>query len=327
MLVRGHLTVRFARAKLKAMSTVIPTGRFAPTPSGEMHAGNLLCALLAYLSVKSKGGRFLVRVEDLDADRCPRSAADKILATLDKLGLSGDEPPIFQSERGEIYRNKQEELAKKARIYPCFCTRAQLHAAEAPRLSDGGIIYSGACRNLTAAEIEKLSKTRRPCLRVQVPDQEIGFCDKVAGKTVQNLKEGCGDFILRRSDGVFAYQFAVAVDDGESGVTEVVRGNDLLLSTPRQIWLMRLLGYAPPEYYHIPLVCDGFGRKLSKSEGDSAARLIESFPREKVLGFLAYCAGLTNGNRPATLDELTAGFSWDKVRKDKIYLDKDLLNF
>lgn len=309
------------------MSNAIPTGRFAPTPSGEMHAGNLLCALLAYLSVKSKGGRFLVRVEDLDAERCPRAAAEKILATLDKLGLSGDEPPLFQSERGDIYRARQEELAKKARIYPCFCTRAQLHATEAPRLSDGGIIYSGACRNLSAERIAELSKTRRPCLRVEVPDEEIGFFDLVAGKTVQNLKEDCGDFILRRSDGVFAYQFAVAVDDGESGVTEVVRGNDLLLSTPRQIWLMRLLGYEPPEYYHIPLVCDGAGRKLSKSEGDSAARLVESYPREKVLGFLAYCAGLLDKNRPATLNELTKTFSWDKVKKDKICLDKDLLNF
>lgn len=321
------MTQPFYRVKLKTMNTVIPTGRFAPTPSGEMHAGNLLCALLSYLSVKQKGGRFLVRIEDLDRERCPRSSAEKILETLDKLGLSGDEPPLWQSERGDIYRAKQEELAKNARVYPCFCTRSQLHAAEAPRLADGGIIYSGACRNLTAEKIAELSKTRRPCLRVEVPDEKIGFCDLIAGRTAQNLKEDCGDFILRRSDGVFAYQFAVAVDDGESGVTEVVRGNDLLLSTPRQIWLMRLLGYTPPEYCHIPLVCDGEGRKLSKSEGDSAAKLVESFPREKVLGFLAYCAGLLDKNRPATLDELTETFSWEKVKKDRILLDKNLLNF
>ncbi len=309
--------------KLNTMNKhVLPTGRFAPTPSGEMHAGNLLCALLAFLSVKSKGGKFLVRIEDLDKDRCPRSSAEKILATLDKLGLTSDEPIIWQSEREKAYAEKERELAKSARIYPCFCTRAQLHAAEAPRLQDGGVIYSGACRNLTAEQIQKLSATRRPCYRVQAPDEEISFDDIIAGETVQNLKEGCGDFILRRSDGVYAYQFAVAVDDGESGVTEVVRGNDLLLSTPRQIWIMRLLGYTPPAYCHIPLVCDGSGRKLSKSEGDSAARLVEKNPREKVLGLLAFSAGLIDGNRPATLDELTAGFSWDKVKKDKIYLDK-----
>lgn len=298
-----------------------PIGRFAPTPSGEMHAGNLLCALLAYLSVKSKGGKFLVRIEDLDKDRCPRASADKILATLDKLGLAGDEPPLWQSEREKVYAAKERELSEKVRIYPCFCTRAQLHAAEAPRLSDGGLIYSGACKNLTAEQIKKLAATRRPCLRVEVPDEDIAFTDTIAGYTVQNLKEGCGDFILRRSDGVYAYQFAVSVDDGESGVTEVVRGNDLTLSTPRQIWLMRLLGYAPPVYCHIPLVCDGSGRKLSKSEGDSAARLVDKYPSEKVLGLLAYSAGLIDSNRPASLDELTAGFSWDKVKKDNIYLD------
>ena len=324
------MTAAYVRAKLKITmenedEKTIPTGRFAPTPSGVMHAGNLLCALLAYLSVKSVGGRFLVRIEDLDTDRCPRAAAEKIIATLNALGLKSDEPPLWQSERDEVYRDKERELLKRARVYPCFCTRAQLHAAEAPRLSDGGVIYSGACRNLTAEQIEEKSASRRPCYRVEVPDEVIEFDDIIAGKTAQNLKEECGDFILRRSDGVYAYQFAVAVDDGESGVTEVVRGNDLLLSTPRQIWLMKLLGYKPPVYCHIPLVCDGTGRKLSKSEGDSAARLVESFPKERVLGFLAYSAGLIERNRAATLDELTECFSWDKVRKDKILLDKDLI--
>lgn len=303
----------------------IPTGRFAPTPSGEMHAGNLLCALLAYLSVKNAGGKFLVRIEDLDADRCPKSAAEKILDTLDKLGLKSDAPPLWQSERESVYRNKEQELNKKVNIYPCFCTRAQLHAAEAPRLSDGGVIYSGACRNLTDEQIQQKSAARKPCYRVEVPDGQISFIDKIAGETAQNLKEGCGDFILRRSDGVYAYQFAVAVDDGESGVTEVVRGNDLLFSTPRQIWLMRLLGYNIPDYYHIPLVCDGTGRKLSKSEGDSAARLVNSYSSERVLGFLAYSAGLIERSRAATLSELVECFSWDKVKKDKIILDKDIL--
>jgi len=310
---------------VKDSKRTVPTGRFAPTPSGEMHAGNLLCALLAYLSVKSKGGRFLVRIEDLDKDRCPRSSADKIIGVLNELGLTSDEPVIWQSGRASVYREKENELGRKTRVYPCFCTRAQLHAAEAPRLSDGGVIYSGACRYLTSQQIAEMSKSRRPCYRVEVPDTEIVFTDLLAGETVQNLKRQCGDFILRRSDGVYAYQFAVAVDDGESGVTEVVRGNDLLLSTPRQIWLMRLLGYTPPAYYHIPLVCDGDGRKLSKSEGDSAARLVGNYPRERVLGYLAYCAGIIEGNRSASLEELIDCFSWEKVRRDKILLDKHLL--
>lgn len=308
----------------KESKNVIPTGRFAPTPSGEMHAGNLLCALLAYLSIKSVGGKFLVRIEDLDAERCPRSSAEKIIATLEQLGLKSDEPILWQSERQAVYRDKEEALQKKARVYPCFCTRAQLHAAEAPRLSDGGIIYSGACRNLTDEQIKQKSATRRPCYRIEVPDEVLSFNDIIVGQTQQNLKDGCGDFILCRSDGVYAYQFAVAVDDGESGVTEVVRGNDLLLSTPRQIWLMRLLGYEPPVYCHIPLVCDGSGRKLSKSEGDSAARLVESYSPERVLGFLAHSSGLIERNRPASLEELISCFSWDKVHKDKILLDKQL---
>lgn len=309
------------------MEKIIPTGRFAPTPSGEMHAGNLLCALLAYLSVKSKGGRFLVRIEDLDKERCPESSAKKILSVLNALGLNSDEPVLWQSERQNIYSGKERELIKKARIYPCFCSRAQLHAAEAPRLSDGGVIYSGACRNLKEEQIKEKIKTRRPCYRVEVPDAEIQFNDLVAGKYVQNLQTECGDFILRRSDGVYSYQFAVSVDDGESKVTEVVRGNDLISSTPRQIWLMRLLGYTPPAYFHIPLVCDGEGRKLSKSEGDGAAKLLESYSPERVLGFLAYCAGLLDKNRPATLSELVAIFSWKNVKKDKILLDKNLLSF
>lgn len=304
---------------------VIPTGRFAPTPSGEMHLGNLLCALLSYLSVKHVGGKFLVRIEDLDKDRCPRKSAEKILETMNALGLKSDEPPLWQSERAEIYRDKENALREKVRIYPCFCTRAQLHAAEAPRLSDGGVIYTGICRNLNDEKIRELSAKRRPCFRIEVPDETITFTDLVEGKYSQNLQDGCGDFILRRSDGVYAYQFAVAVDDGESCVTEVVRGNDLLSSAPRQIWLMRLLGYTPPAYCHIPLVCDGDGRKLSKSEGDSAARIVETYPKECILGLLAYYAGLIKQNRPASLEELTTNFSWDKVKKDKILLNKDLL--
>lgn len=301
----------------------IPTGRFAPTPSGVMHAGNLLCALLAYLSVKSVNGKFIVRIEDLDKERCSRESTKKVIETLDALGLHSDEPPLYQSERGNFYSMKETELRQKARIYPCFCTRVQLHAAEAPRLNDGGVIYSGACRNLSYAQTEELKRTRRPCFRIKVPDEEIAFTDMIAGKTVQNLKDACGDFIIRRSDGIYAYQFAVAADDGESGVTEVVRGNDLLSSTPRQLWLMRLLGYGFPHYYHIPLVCDISGRKLSKSDGDSAVRLIESYPRERVLGFLAFSAGILARNRPTTLDELIAAFSWNKVHRDKILIDQN----
>lgn len=266
-----------------------------------------------------------MRIEDLDAERCPRERAESILSTLDALGLKSDEEPLFQSERTAFYQKKEAELLQRARVYPCFCSRAQLHAAEAPRADSGEPIYSGACRNLGESQIRERSVLRRPCLRLEVPDEEISFQDGLAGTTVQNLKRDCGDFILRRSDGVYAYQFAVSADDGESGVTEVVRGNDLLSSTPRQIYVMRLLGYRPPAYYHIPLVCDKSGRKLSKSEGDSAARLLESYPPDRILGFLAYSAGLLAENRPATLKELVSIFRWENVKRDTVYLDTDSL--
>lgn len=299
-------------------------GRFAPTPSGEMHAGNLLCAFLAYLSVKSRGGKFLVRIEDLDAARCPRSSAQKILHTLHRLGMDSDEPPLWQSERTNFYSEKEKALRSVARVYPCFCTRAQLHTARAPRMSDGGVLYNGACRNLTREQTERLRALHSPCERVAVPDCDVTFTDGIAGNVTQNLARECGDFILRRSDGVYAYQFAVAADDGESGVTEVVRGADLLSSAPRQIWLMQLLGYAPPVYYHIPLVCDASGRKLSKSEGDSAMRLVERMPPESILGALAFAAGLTQKEKPASLNELVREFSWNKVHKDTILLPPSL---
>lgn len=285
-----------------------------------MHLGNLLCALLSYLSVKSKGGKFIVRIEDLDSLRAPREAGEKILDTLSRLGLAGDEQPLWQSERADTYRKYEEILRSRGLVYPCFCSRAQLHAAEAPRLSDGGVIYAGTCRNLSREQADKLALQRKPCLRVKVPDETVAFHDGIAGDFSQNLAAECGDFIIRRSDGVYAYQLAVVADDGESGVTEIVRGADLVTSTPRQIWLARTFGFAVPRYFHIPLVCDCNGRKLSKSEGDSATALLSRLGAEQVLGGLAYAAGILPECRPSTLSELTALFDWSKVPRDKIRL-------
>lgn len=298
----------------------IPTGRFAPTPSGYMHAGNILCALIAYLSVKSKGGRFLVRIEDLDAPRCPRSRSLEILNVLDALGLKSDAPPVFQSARTAAYAAAERALSKCAKLYPCFCTRAELHAAHAPRLTDGGTIYSGACKYLDAQQTAELSAARKPCTRIEVPDRTIAFVDGLCGEYSQNLADDCGDFIIKRSDGIYAYQLAVVVDDGESGVTEVVRGADLLSSTPRQIFLQRLLGLPVPEYYHIPLVCDADGRKLSKSQNDSSERLLNEFDAETILGGIAYSAGIIPVLRPTSLDELTQKFDWKNVVRDRIVL-------
>ena len=198
-------------------------GRFAPSPSGRMHLGNVLCALLAWLSARHQNGAFLLRIEDLDAMRCPRSYADLIMDDLRWLGLDWDGEVPYQSERAPIYEKYEQILREKGLLYPCFCSRAALHAASAPHLSDGRVLYAGTCRDLTPAEIEEKRKKRAPATRVRVPDEIISFTDGVFGAYSENLAEECGDFIIRRSDGVFAYQLAVTVDDGLSGVTEVVR--------------------------------------------------------------------------------------------------------
>ena len=229
-------------------------GRFAPSPSGRMHLGNVLCALLAWLSARHQNGAFLLRIEDLDAMRCPRSYADLIMDDLRWLGLDWDGEVPYQSERAPIYEKYEQILREKGLLYPCFCSRAALHAASAPHLSDGRVLYAGTCRELTPAEIEEKRKKRAPATRVRVPDEIISFTDGVFGVYSENLAEECGDFIIRRSDGVFAYQLAVVADDIDAGVTQIVRGRDLLSSTPRQLYLYRLLNAAPPEYYHVPLL-------------------------------------------------------------------------
>lgn len=298
-------------------------GRFAPTPSGELHAGNILCALLSYLSVKQKGGKYIVRIEDLDAVRCPRRAGERLLSVLRTFGLSGDDEPVWQSERTSAYNEKIAVLQRKAHLYPCYCSRAELHAAEAPRTEDGGVIYAGTCKRMSDAARVAAEKTRKPCLRIEVPDTDVCFTDGLRGEVRQNLRRACGDFILRRSDGVYAYQLAVVADDGDSGVTEVVRGDDLLYSTPRQIWLWQLLGYRTPAYYHIPLVCDATGRKLSKSEGDGITRWLQKETPQRILGTLGFAAGLLPQDRSTTLEELTALFSWEKVPRRAIRLPRE----
>lgn len=295
-------------------------GRFAPTPSGFLHAGNILCAIIAYLSAKSKGGKFIIRIEDLDAMRCPSSAAKDIIDTLSVFGITSDEPIIYQSERTAAYNSATEKLSRAAHIYPCFCSRAELHGDNVPRLPDGGILYSGACKALTKAQAEQKRLSVAPSLRIEVPDETVRFTDGIFGAQQQNLAEECGDFIIKRRDGVFAYQLAVVTDDGYSGVTEVVRGADLLYDTPRQIYLQRLLGLPTPEYYHIPLVRDPHGRKLSKSEGDSAARLLKRLPVANIIGALANSANIIEENRPITLRELVPLFSADKLPRTDIML-------
>lgn len=300
-------------------------GRFAPTPSGRLHLGNLLCALLAYLSVRSAGGKLLLRIEDLDIPRCPRRLADQAIDDLAYLGFRWDEPPLFQSQRTDIYAHYLDMLKEKGLIYPCFCTRAQLQASAAPNLGDTQWIYSGACAGLTEEEIARRSQERSPAWRLRVPDEEITFEDGLFGHQCENLRRDCGDFILRRSDGLFGYQLAVVVDDALSGVNEIVRGRDILSATPRQLYLYRLLGFPEPAFIHIPLLMDSEGRRLAKRDRDlDLSALSRRFTPEELLGMLAFSAGILPENRPASLEELTRLFDWSKVRRTDLRLPREL---
>lgn len=301
------------------------TGRFAPTPSGRLHLGNLLCAMLAYLSARSQGGRFLLRIEDVDIPRCPRSLAQQAIDDLTFLGFRWDEPPLFQSERTDIYQQALDTLLKSRHVYPCFCTRAQLHASVAPNLGDTQFIYPGTCAHLTPEEIAERAQTRAPAMRLRVPDETIRFTDRVFGPQEENLAHDCGDFLLQRSDKLFGYQLAVVVDDALTGVTEVVRGRDILSATPRQIYLQRLLGYPSVSYAHIPLLLDAQGRRLAKRDRDlDLTALSKRFSPEQILGFLAYSAGLTQEMRPTTLDKLIPDFSWARVKQEDMRLPKEM---
>lgn len=301
-------------------------GRFAPSPSGRMHLGNAFSCLLSWLSARSAGGRLILRHEDLDLRRCRREYALQLEADLLWLGLDWDEggsaggERYFQSSRRDIYEFYLEKLREKGLLYPCFCSRADLHSASAPHASDGSLIYSGACRDLSPEQRQARARQRAPALRLKVPDEEIGFTDGVYGKYSVNLCRDCGDFILRRSDGVHAYQLAVAVDDGLMGVTQVVRGRDLLSSTPWQLYLQRELGFPAPEYFHVPLLVASDGRRLSKRDGDldlGALRASGISPR-RVTGRLAFLAGLTDREEALSPEELLPLFRWDRVKKEDI---------
>ena len=315
------------------MTAGTTVGRYAPSPSGRMHLGNLCCCLLAWLSVKSRGGRVILRVEDLDAMRCPRSFADLLEADLAWLGLAADEGgsaggpngPYYQSERAEIYQYYYDKLAGLGLVYPCFCTRSQLHAASAPHRSDGQVVYPGTCRGLTPGEIAEKSRIRPPAWRVQVPEETVAFTDGHLGPYAEDLARDCGDFIVRRADGGFAYQLAVVVDDALMGVTQVVRGADLLSSTPRQLWLYRTLGLKAPEFYHLPLLLAPDGRRLSKRDGDQSLEHLQAkYTPEQIVGRLAYVCCLTDTPAPRTPAELADGFCWDKVPKQDICLPEGL---
>lgn len=298
-----------------------------------MHLGNLFCSLVAWLSAKHEGGRIVLRIEDLDAERCPRAFADLLEEDFRWLGLVWDEGgsnggpagSYYQSERAGIYQQYFEKLKKADLIYPCFCSRSQLRASSAPHREDGTPIYNRHCLNLSDSERAELMKKRLPAARLKVPDETIGFDDGNLGRYSEYLPDDCGDFIIRRGDGVFAYQMAVVVDDGLMGVNQVVRGEDLLQSTPRQLLLYRILGLPKPEFYHVPLLLAPDGRRLSKRDGDVSLEVLkDKYTPEEIVGKLAFLAGQIDRPEPATPAELAKYFDWSRMPKQDICLPEGL---
>ena len=301
-------------------------GRFAPSPSGYMHMGNLLAMLLAWLDARAQNGKVIFRMEDLDPARSKPEYIDAMVSDFRWLGLDWDEgfpePAYQQSRRTEIYEDAFHALQSRGLVYPCWCTRAQrLAAASAPHPGEEVFDPGCPCSRLTESQRAELSVSgRKPAWKIRTPDRTVTVRDGHYGPFSQNLARDAGDFILRRADGVFAYQLAVSMDDMLMGVNRVVRGRDLLASAPQQTWLIRTLGGTPPEYCHTPLLVSSTG-KLSKRLGSlSTQALRENMTPEALIGRLAALCGLLPEAEPVSAKELLPYFSWDKVYKSDILM-------
>jgi len=241
-------------------------GRFAPSPTGPLHFGSLVAAVGSYLDARAHGGEWLVRMEDADTPRNVPGAADGILKTLEAFGFEWEGPVLWQSRRSDAYAEALERLRAAGLAYGCACSRKEIADSATRAASDGGLAYPGTCRN------GPVHGRRVRSWRLRVGDEEIAFSDRVQGRQVQNIERDVGDFVLLRADGLYAYQLAVAVDDEFQGISDVVRGADLIASTPRQIWLQRCLNYATPRYAHLPVATNAAGEKLSKQTRAPALR-------------------------------------------------------
>jgi glutamyl-tRNA synthetase len=292
--------------------------RFAPSPTGYLHEGHLLSALYVWAAAQKWDLSVHLRIEDHDQERSRPEHIAAIREDLQWLGFKWQSESL-QSEHFDRFEKALKNLEAQNLVYPCYCSRGQLHAASAPHAGDGTVLYPGTCRNLSPAQ--RAAQTRRPAWRLKAPDRIYGVRDGVQGRYEENLARQCGDFIIRRSDGVYAYQLAVVTDDAEAGVTQVVRGRDLLSSTPRQLYLYELLGKQPPEYYHVPLLVAKDGRRLSKRDRDlDLGELQQRRSPEQIIGTLAFSAGLLDRDEPISAIELASIFRWDKVRADNIVI-------
>ncbi|MDT8901708.1 tRNA glutamyl-Q(34) synthetase GluQRS [Anaeroselena agilis] len=310
-------------------------GRFAPSPSGQMHLGNAWTALLAWLQIRSLGGAVVLRVEDLDPDRSRPEYTAQIISDLAWLGLDWDEGPDIggpygpyrQDERRHLYAAALDTLAARGLVYPCYCTRAEIRAAaSAPHAGDADAesAYPGTCRKRVGEG--GFSGDRRPALRLIVPAETVAFTDGLHGPVAQNLTAACGDFIVRRADGVHAYQLAVVVDDAAMRITHVLRGDDLLASTPRQLYLYSLLGLTPPAFAHVPLLVSPDGHRLSKRQQDLALAALKErgVAAPEIIGRLAHLAGLIPAPEPVRPRDLVAAFSLAKLPREPVVIENNL---
>lgn len=302
-------------------------GRYAPSPTGGLHVGNARTALLAWLQVRARGGAFVLRIEDLDRPRAVQGAAERLCEELRWLGLDWDEGPdvggpfgpYVQSERNAFYDDALSSLRARGRIYPCFCSRQEIaRAASAPHgPQDDGPRYPGTCRALAPeAAAARAAAGRAPALRFRVAPGALSFCDGLRGPVAIDLEAAVGDFVVRRADGLHAYQLAVAVDDARMGITDVLRGDDLLSSAPRQIQILEALGLPAPRYAHAPLVLGPGGERLAKRNGEAQLGWLraQGVPPERVVAELARSAGLAD-EKSVSARELVRGFDLARVSR------------
>jgi glutamyl-tRNA synthetase len=300
-------------------------GRFAPTPSGDLHLGGARTALAAWLHTRAAGGALAMRVEDLDAPRAVPGAEARILEDLRWLGLDWDGETVRQSERLALFGEAVERLLAAGHAFPCFCSRKDVErAAQAPHgPSDDGPRYPGTCRALSGAEVAERSRTRAPSIRLRVEPGTIAWTDGLLGARADSVHDTVGDFVLRRSDGIYAYQLAVVVDDAAMGITDVVRGDDLASSTARQLLLYRALGLAAPRFLHVPLVLGPDGTRLAKRHGPISVRALRErgLTAPRLVGRLAATLGLAADGESCMPRDLIARFRVEALSRAPVVLD------
>lgn len=311
-------------------------GRFAPTPSGHLHLGNAWTALLSWWQIRSEGGEYVLRIEDIDKARSKPEYAAQLVEDLLWLGIDWDEgpdrggpcAPYRQSEREERYDDALRRLLQDGWLYPCYCSRSELmKIASAPHgLGSEGPVYPGSCRRLSADEQAEKAAVKVPSMRFAMPDEPLGFVDLLAGRQETAAGSG-GDFVVKRADGMFGYQLAVVLDDAAMGITDVLRGYDLLCSTPRQLWLYAALGLKPPQFAHVPLLCGPEGQRLSKRDKSLTLAAIREAGTgaEEVVGQLAWLGGLVERPERMTAREMIGAFDLAKVPSDPVSVSEGLL--